>query len=485
MVLSGTAFLLFFCVIFALWQLCPPRWRWAALLASNAGFYALGATPTLWWALGCSILLSWGIGLALPRVRSLAARRALLGIGLAGLLGFLLAFKYLGFFTGGRYNLYTMYGLAQPIGISFYTLQTLGYLLDIYAGRLAPEPHLGFYAAYVSFFATLTSGPVTAAQRLLPQLHDASMGKRPFDPEQASLGLMGVIFGIFEKCALADFIGARISVLTTAPHTVTGQALLLGSLLYSLQIYFDFAGYSNMALGFGRMLGLELEQNFRQPYFATSMKDFWNRWHLSLSHWLRDHVYFPLGGSRCGAARVAINLMLTFLVSGLWHGAGLCFLVWGALHGLYQVVGRFTLPARTRLLSRVGIRQQNPLLCLWRAGWVFLLASFAWLFFNVGTAGGSLSDVFSLLHCMIFDASYTLRGILDGLAILDISKAAAPRLLALFLLVAVPDWFGRRSDPVEWLYRRPAALRTALCWVYLIGILLFHTGTESFIYFAF
>lgn len=481
MVLSSLDFILLFVFIFAAWQLCPHRWRWAALLAANIVFYAQGATPTLWWCLAGSILLSWGVGLALGKAQGQAARRALLAVGMAGLLGFLVAFKYLGFFTGGRFSL----GLAQPIGISFYTLQTLGYLIDVYLGRLQPERHLGYYAAYVSFFATLTSGPVTRAQQLLPQLRAAARPEARFDGEKASCGLLCFMFGLFEKCALADTIDAHIAYAAQNPDRVVGASLLVMCALYSLRIYFDFAGYSNMALGLGQMLGLELEQNFRQPYFATSIRDFWGRWHLSLSHWLRDYVYIPLGGSRRGAARVCANLMITFLVSGLWHGAGLCFVVWGGLHGLYQVAGRLTRPLRSRLYAALRIPENCLPVRLWRMAFTFVLVSFAWLFFNIGTVGGSLSDALYILARIGASLPFSLRGLLDGCAMLELHPAQGLRLVLMLGLAFLPDFFGRKTSPGQWLYTRPAPVRCAFCWACLLLVFLFNTGAESFIYFAF
>lgn len=481
MVLSSLKFIILFLFIFAAWQLCPRRWRWAALLAANAVFYAQGATPALWWCLAASILLSWGVGLALERAAAPAARRALLALGAAGLLGFLAAFKYLGFFTGGRFAL----GLAQPVGIAFYTLQTLGYLIDVFRGRLPAERHLGFYAAYVSFFATLTSGPVTRAQELLPQLRAACRPDARFDGEKASNGLVCFLFGLFEKCALADFLNSHIAIAVEQPEQVLGTSLLVASVLYSFRIYFDFAGYSNMALGLGRMLGLELEQNFRQPYFAVSVRDFWSRWHISLSHWLRDYIYIPLGGSRCGTARVCLNLLLTFLVSGLWHGAGLCFLVWGGLHGVYRAAGRLTRPLRSRLYAALHLAEDCLPVRLWRMAVTFALVTFAWLFFNVGTAGGSLGDALALLARMADSVPFSLRELLDGCALLEFHPWQTLQLGGLLLAAFIPDFCGRRTSPGEWLCSLPPVVRCAACWLFLLLVFLFNAGTENFIYFAF
>ena len=484
MALSDPGFLLLFAGIFAVWHLMgrlgAGRWRWLALLASNIVFYALGATPALWYSLAAATLAAWGAALVMGAAKSTAVRRLALAAGLGVMLGFLIAFKYLGFFTGGLFEI----GLAQPVGISFYTLQTVGYLIDVYRGRIRPERHLGYFAASVSFFAILTSGPITRPERLIAQLREAAQ-RRDFDLDGASRGLVCFLFGLFEKRALADFLASLCSVVASEPGIVLDTSLLVGCVLYSLNIYFDFAGYSNMALGLARMMGIELEQNFRRPYFALTIRDFWSRWHLSLSHWLRDYVYIPLGGSRRGSARTLLNLLLTFLVSGLWHGAGVCFLIWGGLHGLYQIVGRLTAPARERAWRRLGIRQQNPLLRLWKMAFTFALVTFAWLFFHVGTAGGDAATAFEIIRRIVTGFTLSPRAWLDGCALLELHPEEAVRLAALLAAAFGLDFLGRHSSPEDWILSRPALLRAAICWCLVAAVLLLGQESQSFIYFAF
>lgn len=481
MVLSSPAFFALFGVVFALWYLAPARLRWLVLLAGNCVFYGLGATPTLWWSLAVSVLLSWGVSLAMEKTKSPTARKALLWLGLAGVLGFLLAFKYLGFFTAGRLTL----GLAQPVGISFYTMQTVAYLVDVYRGRLTPERHLGFYAAYVTFFATLTSGPIARAEQVLPQLHAACERKRPFDGEQATKGLVCLLLGMYEKCALAYVLGGKVTLAFGAPETVIGTSLILAAVLYSLQLYYDFAGYSNMAVGLGWMLGLDLPQNFRQPYLALTIKEFWSRWHISLSGWLRDYVYIPLGGSRRGSARTLLNLLLTFLVSGLWHGAGLCFLVWGGLHGLYQMAGRVTGKFRDNLYNKLKIQQNVLPVRLWKMGFTFVIVTFAWVFFYFGTAGATLPETLAVIARMGREFTLSPRAWINGLAMIDIRWRQLPLLGALLLLAAVPDLLGRHTSPEDWLMTLPVPVRAVLCWVFVGSVLLFGSTVVSSIYFNF
>ena len=484
MALSDPGFLLLFAVIFAVWHLLgflgAGRWRWLALLAANVAFYALGATPALWYSLAAATLAAWGLGLAMEASKSRALRRLALAAGLAVMLGFLIAFKYLGFFTGGLLEV----GLAQPVGISFYTLQTVGYLIDVYRGRVRAQRHLGYFAASVSFFAILTSGPITRIEQLTAQLRDAAQ-RRSFDLDGASRGLVCFLFGLFEKRALADLLSSLCSIVASEPGMVLDTSLLIGCVLYSLNIYFDFAGYSNMALGLGRMLGIELEQNFRRPYFALTIRDFWSRWHLSLSHWLRDYVYIPLGGSRRGSARTLLNLLATFLVSGLWHGAGVCFLIWGGLHGLYQVAGRLTGPARERIWRRLGVSQQNPLLRLWKMAFTFALVTFAWLFFHVGTAGGDASTAFEIIRRIVTGFTLSPRAWLDGCALLELHPEEGIRLAALLAAAFGLDFLGRNSSPEDWVLARPALLRAVICWGLVAAVLLLGQEGQNFIYFAF
>ena len=488
--LTSLAFFGFFAAVFGLYWLAPARWRWAPLLADNLWFYLTMGSPALLWTLAAATLASWGAALALGRWRTAWAKRCALLAALAVCLGLLLWFKYAGFFAASANWLAARLGLgaqlpaitlALPAGISFYTLQTISYLMDVYRGRLAPEKHLGRYAAYQSFFVLLTSGPIERPGSLLPQLQNPGR----FDADEAIEGFWLVLLGLFQKIPLGNILGNWADKGFNDPLGVTGMSLLFSALCYSFHIYYDFAGYSNMALGLGKLLGLQLTQNFRQPYFATSIRDFWGRWHISFSSWLRDYVYFPLGGSRKGRARTYLNLMLTFLVSGLWHGAGSCFLFWGALHGAYQVAGRATAPLREKAWRALHIRPANPLLILWKMGFTFCIVSFAWVFFRVGTAGGGMADAWAFLAKIGAEFSLSLTAIKNGLAMMGFTPFLIARLAVFMLLGLLVDCKARSRGPGAWLMSLSLPPRFLLGYVFVFASMFCGADGPSSIYHQF
>ena len=255
----------------------------------------------------------------------------------------LLVFKYYNFLnesiSAGLAALglqFAMPGLnwAVPVGISFFTFQAVGYMLDVYHGRIKAEKNFVDYLLFVSFFPQIASGPISKTSELLPQIKK----ERAFNCEQAASGLRYLLWGMFLKVALADRAGIYVDTVFSEYPKFSGLGCFIGSLLYSIQIYSDFAGYSLMAVGVGKVLGFDLINNFKRPYFSVSITDFWRRWHISLSRWLKDYVYIPLGGSRCSKPRNYCNIFVTFLVSGIWHGANWTFIVWGILHGVCQII---------------------------------------------------------------------------------------------------------------------------------------------------
>lgn len=348
MLFNSAAFAVFFPVAFVVyWALRGPARQNAWLVLTSAVFYG-------WWdwrflgLLYASCLLDYGLGLAIERARARGgpARRwvVLSVVGNLALLGF---FKYFDFFVDTARPLLEGLGLGTgalhvvlPVGISFYTFQSLSYTIDVYWGRVPAERSLVTYVAYVSFFPQLVAGPIERAESLLPQMR----GPRALTLAAARAGLTLVLVGFLKKLVLADGLGPLVDgVFGGAVHGRTPSAAeaLLGTYAFALQIYGDFSGYSDIARGTARLLGIELVLNFRQPYFARSITEFWRRWHMSLSFWLRDYLYIPLGGSRGGGqVRTMRNLMLTMLLGGLWHGAAWTFVLWGGLHGLYLAVER-------------------------------------------------------------------------------------------------------------------------------------------------
>ncbi len=496
MLFTAPGFWGFFALVFAAYWLLPHRLRWVLLLAADIWFYLAGGAAQLAFALVIPMLVSWGGGLWLERLHEKnarpALRRTVLTAAILVCLGFLLFYKYAGFFCrlAGLDAAAASLRLALPFAISYYTFQTVSYLTDVAAGRCRAERHLGYYAVSVTFFPLMLTGPIERPAALLPRLR----AERSFDAGGAESGLVLVVWGAFQKLTLANILGSFVDAGFNDPAAVTGISLLICAVLYSVQIYCDFAGYSNMARGVALLLGIEVTQNFRQPYFAGSIKEFWSRWHISLSGWLRDYVYFPLGGSRCGRLRSLLNLMITFLVSGLWHGANLCFVVWGALHGLYQCMGRLTAPLREKLWSaaekHIRLRRDAAILQVLRAVFVFCLVTFAWIFFRVGSsvsdaAPAALATVWQLLGKMAADFSLQLQLWKDALALLRFDVGYLVRMALLLALLVFVDWRSRGSGVEAWAMSLRPWVRLMLGWAVALCILFFGVDTGAPIYFNF
>lgn len=307
-------------------------------------------------------------------------RKLFITIGAFLTLGPLLIFKYYNFLIGSGNALLEYIGLrfslpglnwAIPLGISFFTFQAIGYLWDVYYRRMSAEKSFIDYMLFISFFPQIASGPISKASELLPQIKNT----RPFDYSQAVEGLKLLLWGMFFKVVVADRLGLYVDTVYKDYEHYSGLTCLVASLFYSIQIYGDFAGYSWMAIGIARILGFDLINNFKRPYFSTSVTDFWRRWHISLSRWLKDYVYIPLGGSRCSKLRNYWNILITFLVSGIWHGANWTFIVWGVLHGVFQIIEK-ALGLQKCTGSNRMVRAARILL-------TFLLINFAWIFFRM------------------------------------------------------------------------------------------------------
>ncbi|TDO03389.1 MBOAT family O-acyltransferase [Sunxiuqinia elliptica] len=398
MLFNSIEFVLFFPIVFLLyWGIFnrhSARTRNLFLLVISYLFYG-------WWDyrfLGLIILSSlvdYWCGNAIYRSSRQSAKRFWLVVSLSVNLGVLFFFKYYGFFIQELATVFSSWGYALPtstlkiilpVGISFYTFQTLSYTIDIYRQRISPTNDPVAFFAFVSFFPQLVAGPIERARHLLPQFNKL----KKFDRQVAVNGFRQLLWGFFAKIAVADSVAPIVDSIFAHHTQATAATLLLGAVLFSIQIFCDFAGYSNIAIGTAALLGFDLMQNFNMPYFSRNIREFWTRWHISLSTWFRDYIYIPLGGNRCSKAKHALNIMLTFIISGLWHGANWTFLVWGALHGfLYLITKPFS---RSNDQTKPELQQLPAILT------TFLLVCFAFIFFraeNIGHAYSYLSRMFS------------------------------------------------------------------------------------------
>ncbi len=384
-------FFCFFPAVALVYFLLPQRFRNLWLLLASWFFY-LCAKPVYLLFLLFAILASYLFGLVLERRRS----RGALAVCLLILFSLLFIFKYLNFALSLVARGPTAVGLSWsapalelllPAGISFYLFEAAGYVIDVYRGRVKAERDFLLYALFLSFFPQLLSGPIARAGELLPQFRQP----HGFDYDALRRGLVRFLWGAFKKLVIADRLAVLVDTVYAAPDGFGALQLLGAVLAYSFQIYCDFSAYSDMAVGCGEAMGFSLMENFRAPYFSRSIAEFWRRWHISLSSWFRDYLYIPLGGSRRGTGRKYLNILIVFAVSGLWHGAGLTFLAWGLLNGLYQLLGGLTAPARRKLRSALRLKEDGGLTVLWQVAVTFLLTTVAWVFFRAGSFSQALS----------------------------------------------------------------------------------------------
>jgi D-alanyl-lipoteichoic acid acyltransferase DltB (MBOAT superfamily) len=361
-----------------------------------------------------------------------------------------------------------------PVGISFYTFQTLSYVVDVYKGDIEAEHHFGYYATFISFFPQLVAGPIERTRNLLPQIKC----RHRFDYEKATYGLKLMAWGYFKKLVIADVVATYTGKIFDNPISFNGEngfSFCIAAVFFSFQIYCDFSGYSDIAVGTAKLLGIDLMTNFKSPYFSQSIREFWNRWHISLSTWFRDYVYIPLGGNRVGKARHAFNLLVTFLVSGLWHGASWSFVVWGGIHGLGQALENRFLRGRAK--------SNRPLWAVFRMILVFVFCTVAWVFFASNSVHGA---VYILAH-MLRGISSPLAYVRHGFAYLGLGKGMVCKITLSICILLLYDFLALKGiDVIE----RIGQMHWSIRWgVYLLFLLLIffwaEIGNNTFIYFQF
>ena len=498
MLFNSFGYAIFLPVIFLLHWIFPAKWRWALLLAASCFFYASWG-PQYLPVLFAAITVSYFAALYIQRLRqgtqeSSGKSRRLPHAGKTVLLlsvllcvGLLFFFKYLNFFSENMAALLQRFSiplqpftlrLALPIGISFYLFQTISYLVDVYRGKLPAERHFGIYAVYVSFFPKVMQGPIERGEKLLPQLHNP----RRFDYRQASYGMKQMAWGFFKKLVLADGLSGFVSQVYDNPTAYSGFSLVLATFFFAVQLYCDFSGYTHIALGSAGILGIRLSPNFRSPYFASSIKDFWGRWHISLSSWLRDYIYIPLGGNRTGRFRHALNILITFLVSGLWHGASWNYVLWGGIHGILQVLEGF-LPWNKKSSRFQTDRRLSVLRQMIAVPATFLLVCFAWVFFRAATISDALYVLSHMFAGIGSPDSYIRSCALQmGLTFSNLVFHCLPMIPLFFF-----DLFSLKTDVIARISKQRFFIRWPVYILLLLVILLFSEKgvTTEFIYMQF
>ena len=470
MLFNSLAFAVFLPIVFILFWAMPQKHRWIVLLLSSYYFYMSWNVKYVVLILFTTVV-SYVTALLLEKTEQKKARRLLLVAALVASLGVLFVFKYFNFLSESLNAVFTRFAiplhpitlkLMLPVGISFYTFQTLSYVIDVYKGEVKAEKHFGRYAAFISFFPQLVAGPIERTSNLLPQINKE---KFIFSYDNAAYGLKLMAWGFFKKLVIADNLAVYVDQIFNDVHYYSGFSVLLAVFFFTLQIYCDFSGYSDIAIGTARLFDIQLMTNFKSPYFSNSIREFWSRWHISLSTWFRDYVYIPMGGNRVSKLRNSFNLLVTFLVSGLWHGAAWTFVVWGGVHGMLQIIEK-----------RIFGKKKLP------KAVIFVIVAMAWIFFRAN----SMSDaayVFTHLFTGIGNpAAYFAAPMAD----FDWTVKQICFLVVPILLLAVYDYRALKTDPILELGSLPKAARWCIYYVFLLLVILLASfNAQEFVYFQF
>jgi alginate O-acetyltransferase complex protein AlgI len=485
-------FLLFFPVVALLNVLLPHRYRWMMLLVASYTFY-MAWKPEYGLLLFLITSIDFFAGRFMSKTDNDARRRMYLIMSLVGNLGLLFYFKYFNFvFESFSYVLGAFGSSASipvlhvllPIGISFHVFQSLSYTIDVYRRRVEPVSHFGKFALYVSFFPQLVAGPIERPQRLLKQFFE----NRQFDLHKAQEGVLLVIWGYFKKLVIADNIAPLVNAVYDDPTGFPGPSLAIATVLFAYQIYCDFSGYSDIARGTAKILGYDLMKNFDRPYASKSIGEFWRRWHISLSTWFRDYVYMPLGGSLGTAQKTSKNLMVTFLLSGLWHGANWTFVLWGGINGIYLVIQRLYTHAGLWTPVKIDVRPHWLIQRIMQHVMVLALICLTWIFFRAQTIGEAFyilthipTGIFTFIEALGSDT-----GRLHVLA-MDIGFKGLVIGIVAIVVLEIVDYLHAHYNIGVKLAHMPALPRTVLYATTVCAILLLGAfGTpQQFIYFQF
>lgn len=455
MLFNSLEFIVFFPLVVAAYFALHHKYRWILLLAASYYFYMCWNYKYIV-LIVFSTLIDYFAARFMFSSTTKGRKKLFLFLSLFSNLGLLFFFKYFNFFGENingilsQFNVFhhvPEYSFLLPVGISFYTFQTLSYTIDVYRGETKPEYHIGKFALYVAFFPQLVAGPIERSSRLLPQFHKVFN----LDYERVKYGLVLMAWGFFKKVVIADRLAEYVNMVYNNPGDYGGLHDLVATFFFGSQIYCDFSGYSDIAIGSAMILGYDLMTNFRRPYLSQSIREFWSRWHISLSTWFRDYLYIPLGGSRVVKWRWYYNLFITFLISGLWHGANWTFVVWGALHGGYLVLAIVSQKRRDQLAQKIGLNRNKKLNIFLNITWTFILVYFAWIFFRAN----SLTDAIHVITNIFSFKTYTLQ--------IQLFHFSSDFLLSFALIcilmfvefgqewLGLQNWLSIQSRPVKWI----------------------------------
>ena len=467
MLFNSLAFAIFLPIVFLIYWKIPDKYRVFFLFLASYYFY-------MSWNVKYVVLIlfttaiSYIVALGIEKTEKQMKRKLLLTSVLLASMGVLFFFKYFDLFQNMLAKVSGVWGmtlhpitlqLMLPVGISFYTFQTLSYVIDVYKGEVKAEHNFITYAAFISFFPQLVAGPIERTGNLLPQIKR----KKVFSYEESVYGLKLMAWGFFKKLVVADNLAIYSDKLFGDVSAHQGFSLVLATLFFTIQIYCDFSGYSEIAIGTAKLFGVNLMMNFDSPYFSSSLQEFWRRWHISLSSWFRDYVYIPLGGNRRGKFRKNLNLLVTFAVSGLWHGANYTYIMWGFMHGVGQVIENFFQKKKRWLLT-------------------FVYVAAAWVFFRAQ----SLSEALYIFWHMFTGIGNFVTYVTSGFLALGIKPVDAVALFGAVGLLGVYDYLALKKNPILRLNGLPKWSRTLIYYGFLLFVLLFASfNSKEFVYFQF
>ncbi len=488
MLFNSLQFIFFFPIIIFIYFITPFKYRWVPLLVGSYYFYMCWKPEYIFLIL-LSTIIDYYAGIQMGKYSDKNSRKPYLILSLFTNLSLLFAFKYFNFFNESTriiFNYFNIFynvpsfNVLLPVGISFYTFQTLSYSIDVYRGNKKPEKHFGIFALYVAFFPQLVAGPIERSTRLLPQLKKAVN----FNFIRAKEGLLLMLWGFFKKIVIADRLAVVVNTVYNNPTDYQGIPLIIASIFFAFQIYCDFSAYSDIAIGCSKIMGYDLMKNFNRPYFSKSISEFWRRWHISLGSWFRDYLYFPLGGNRVKKYHWYNNIMGVFLISGLWHGASWNFVIWGGLHGIYQLIVFELKPIKKKIFNFLQIKKELFFVKIYQIIITFILVDFAWIFFRANTFNDAKYIILNLLSIdlnVFYDKSLFNLG-------LDEKDCYLSIILILFLIIV--QILQRKGPIIQRVSNKHIVVRWSVYLIGMFSIIIFgYYGTKydasQFIYFQF
>lgn len=485
MLFNSFEFLAFFPIVVIATFLIPHRWRWLLLLAASYYFY-MAWSPVYILLIIASTIVDYLAGLMLGATTVRRRRIAILCVSMFLNLGLLFFFKYYNFFSHSLESVFRYLSLPLelpeshvllPIGISFYTFQTMAYTIDVYRGKQEPQKHPGIFALYVTFFPQLVAGPIERAKNLIPQLIE----KHEFEYKRVTDGLKLMAWGMFKKIVIADRLASLVDTVYSKPSEFRGPVLVAATFFFAFQIYCDFSGYSDIAIGASQVLGVKLMTNFRRPYFAKSIAEFWQRWHISLSTWFRDYLYISLGGNRVSVPRWTLNIMIVFFLSGLWHGARWTFVIWGVYHGVLLLVEHFS----SRLFPAFSkIDNNSTVIRFLKVLLTFILVNIGWIMFRANSVNDLLYITSHLFSGWEAFADITALKIMASHVGMDAIQMLISWVSIMFLVFV--QLLQRKGSIRAWINHQHFTIRWALYYALILSLVFFGIFSENqFIYFQF